>query len=234
MSAEKKDRFSCLIPGEPIWPEDYGLTPGHCLDVLQGSYDIPWWPESPPTILDIGANVGAFTRWASYRWPNCSIHAYEPEPNNFKLLRRTVKELPGSCGVYLNECAVADGKGRVTLANYGYNCGEFTICQPVTDRPPVGAVEVEVRAAHDLPSAHIIKIDAEGAERAIIEDLVASGKINATSAIMFEYHADTVGEALKQLLIANGFSLVGEHRIGDNRGEHQFMRTQLLEQLYPS
>lgn len=233
MSDEKKDRFSCLIPGEPVWPADHGLTETHCLDVLQGSYDIPWWPESPPTILDIGANVGAFTRWASYRWPNCSIHSYEPEPNNFKLLRKTVKDLPGSAGVYLNECAVANGKGRAILANYGYNCGEFTICKPETDRPAKGEVDVEVRAAHDLPSAHIIKIDVEGAERAIIEDLVASGRINSCSAIMFEYHADPAGEGLRQLLIANGFILVGEHKICENRGEYQFMRSQLLDQLYP-
>ncbi len=76
-----------------LWPFEYlrpGLPHDHCADVLNGSYDVPFNPPIAPTILDLGANIGAFTRWAAERWPRCTIHCYEPHPANFALLTETV------------------------------------------------------------------------------------------------------------------------------------------------
>lgn len=53
---------------EPLWPESFlspDLGPDHCRDVLEGCYDVPF--NHSPKVIDIGANVGAFARWAKKR-----------------------------------------------------------------------------------------------------------------------------------------------------------------------
>ncbi|WGE30901.1 hypothetical protein PHA77_18075 (plasmid) [Edwardsiella tarda] len=44
----------------------------------------------PTTILDIGANIGAFALRAHQEWPDAYIACYEPMPNNVQLLRQHV------------------------------------------------------------------------------------------------------------------------------------------------
>ena len=60
----------------------------HLDKVLAGEYDLPptlLWSRAPETVLDIGANVGAFTAWARAMWPEARIDAYEPVPENCEL-----------------------------------------------------------------------------------------------------------------------------------------------------
>lgn len=232
----KRDRFSIVEEGVALWPPEYlskTLAPDHCADVLRGSYDIPWWPSEPPVILDIGANVGAFVRWAVKRWPGCTLHAYEPEPGNFKLLLETVRTLGLKECIHIRNQAVDREAKFATLANYAWNCGEFSLYKQETGREPSGAVEVEVIAAASLPIADIIKIDAEGSETAIIPALAASGALAHVSAVMFEYHNADDGLNLRIGLELNGFELVGENILAPHRGELQFMRKTLLQKLYP-
>lgn len=235
MTPEKKDRFSIVNKDDPLWPEEYHsatLAPGHCRDVLMGSYDIPWWPEKPPIILDIGANVGAFIRWAVQRWPDCTIHAYEPEPNNFRLLKATCARLQNVGQLYLNNVAIDRNQGTAILKNFGHNCGEFSL-YPMPGETPKGDVEVDVKAAKDLPVADIIKIDAEGAEAVILPALRACGKLDTVGAVMVEYHNEQDGKDIQGGLELAGFELIGSHVMAQHRGELQFMRTKLLEKLYP-
>jgi hypothetical protein len=44
----------------------------------------------PRLIIDLGANVGFFGAFASERWPNAQIVAYEPDPSNAAVHARTV------------------------------------------------------------------------------------------------------------------------------------------------
>jgi len=42
--------------------------------ILAGGYDIPMLElKGELKILDIGANVGAFSMWAAQKWPGCQI-----------------------------------------------------------------------------------------------------------------------------------------------------------------
>lgn len=221
--------FSILTADEPLWPEDFLsdkpgtlLQPRHCEDVLRGSYDVPFDPATPPVILDIGANVGAFTRWAVRRWPGATVHAYEPAPENFARLERTVAALPGgpTMGrVFVSQLAVFDQEGQANLAPKGYNCGEYGLSEPAN-----GSVVVSVMHARDLPRADILKIDTEGAEGQIIDALYEAGRLHEFSAIMMEYHADYQAEQLIACLTDNGFDLYEQNSHGQHRGEIKFLR----------
>jgi FkbM family methyltransferase len=225
------DRFSIVEEGKPNWPEEYMARLGsqkHCEDVLAGSYDIPWWPEKAPVILDIGANVGAFTRWAAKRWPGCIIHAYEPHPDNFALLEKTAAATDTIGCIYLHRQAVLNENGKKILFNPAHNCGEFSFYRQGTDRPIHGEVEVEVIDGKDLPKADILKMDCEGSEGAILTQLYNSNRLGEFSAIMLEYHNEQDGINIRNGLEFNGFTLVGEHVPFPNRGELQFLRNDLV------
>jgi len=44
-----------------------------------------------PRILDVGANIGLFGVFAKGRWPEARITAFEPDPDNFRVLDLTVR-----------------------------------------------------------------------------------------------------------------------------------------------
>jgi len=69
----------------------------HLKKVLEGEYDIPLTEadveNEPLTVLDIGANCGAFTVFAKLKWPNCHVTAYEPLFANYTFFRFNTQRL---------------------------------------------------------------------------------------------------------------------------------------------
>lgn len=221
--------FSILPEGiEVLWPEDYGVHPRHCADVLAGSYDIPFDPEKPPVILDVGANVGAFTKWAAYRWPGSTIFSYEPYPNNFKLLTRTVESVKDLAHIGLNQVAVSDKGGNMVLKFHSeaMNCGEWSLN---TGGTPKDTVNVDVIPALDLPKADILKIDTEGAEAQILESM--KYRLHEFSAVMLEIHSASWVVPITGLLRIAGFSIISKEVKfnSENRVEMKFLKTNLIK-----
>lgn len=207
-----------------VWPDGYCLPDDHCRDVLSGSYDVPFSPATPPVILDLGANVGAFVRWAVKRWPGCTIHAYEPQPSNFALLKRTVEIYGAGHEIHLNRLAVADKTGTFRLFKAGINCGEWSFMRTSPDNV---SVLVKAIAARDLPKADILKIDTEGAEVMILRSLVS--RLHEFSVVMLECHGAPVVNPIKMVLDNSGFALTGENRIAEHRVELRFVKRELLK-----
>ena len=212
------------------WPDEFiaaGIELDHCDDVLAGCYDVPFDPDTPPTILDLGANVGAFVRWAAVRWPGCKIHAYEPAPANFALLLKTIAALPpGAATVEPHEQAVfnEDRKMHLFLAKEGLNCGSHSFFNLGQCQRPT-AVEVDVIAAAKLPQADILKLDVEGSELYILLALRETGRLREFSAVMLEYHSEILGLSARELMRSAGFTLTGEKYHEKQRGELRYVRT---------
>ena len=214
-----------------LWPDDYGLHPDHCRDVLEGgSYDVPWSPETPPVILDVGANVGAFTRWAAARWPGCTIHAYEPHPGNFALLKRTIEGLEDDCWFYPYPLAVLDKAGTRTLKFHSeaLNCGEWSLNSSGGSKD---SVEVRVIPATDLPRADILKLDTEGAEMEILSSL--KHRLHEFSAVMMEIHNAAWVDPICDVLQIAGFAVIAkEEKFGSkNRVECKFLKHGLRQKI---
>lgn len=224
--------FSILRPNQAAWPKSYGLPENHCRDVLEGSYDVPYNPTGPITVLDLGANVGAFTRWALQRWPQSTVYAFEPEPKNFRDLMDTVAQMVlvnktvASERVSLHNVAVAGHACRATLQAGEFNCGEWSLMMPEVEGRE--RVEVDVIAATDLPRADVLKLDVEGCEGAILAALQMAGRMSEFSAVMMETHCDDWIAPIKANMNKSGFTLTGEGRPYPNRAELKFVRTDLL------
>jgi hypothetical protein len=226
--------FSILHPNQAAWPKSYGLPENHCRDVLEGSYDCPYNPTTPPVVLDLGANVGAFTRWAVKRWPGATVHAYEPCPANFALLEKTAEHIRAMqwegasdvATIVLHKQAVAGHACRATLQAGEFNCGEWSLVMPeVAGREKV---EVDVISALELPKADVLKADTEGCEFLILATLDHAKRLPEFSCIMLETHSDNDVPVIKLNLARVGFTLVGESHPSPQRAELKFVRADLL------
>jgi len=210
----------------PLWPADYGVASDHCQEVLAGSYDVPFNPATPPVILDVGANIGAFVLWSVERWPGCTIHAYEPHPNNFALLQRTVADFAPGEKVTCYNVAVGAQSGTERMANPGVNCGEW--CLTRADDEKRETITVEVISAATLPKADILKIDVEGLEIEILATFDEE-RSREFSAIMLEVHCADWIEPLTQKLKQFGFTLTKSNRLFHHRCEMNFVKSKLLK-----
>lgn len=208
---------------QALWPADYGVSPDHCGDVLRGSYDIPLEFKTPPVILDLGANVGAFAVWASKRWQGAEIHCYEPHPGTFKLLWKTIeREKLENCIPY--DQGVHEVAKRCKIFSGPNNIGEASVLQ----KWDTDSFEIDLIAAKDLPDADILKMDTEGCEALILKGLIDSNRLKKLSAVMMETHGPADQEWIMGKLAENGFTLTNRNQWHANRAELCYVRTDLL------
>lgn len=182
---------------------DEAIRP-HLEKVMAGEYDVPIRADRRLTVLDIGANAGAFALWAAKKWPGCLVYAYEPHPVTFDLLQRNASFAPQQ--IVPIEAGIGVGSGYRQLFEGANNSGEATIfpgneCSSGTSRL------VEIRHPNTLPHADILKIDAEGVEPEIIEELLRDGR--EFIAVMFEYHRLDDRRRIDRML--NDYVLTGAH-----------------------
>lgn len=155
------------------------------------------FPFVPKTILDIGANIGAFTKHVQTIWPQASVIACEPMPFNVVHLRKNslpnttiisaaIRKESGIDNIYIGDNFVTGG-----FVDFGRQLKETLL--------------VECLTAKELPSCELIKIDTEGCEVEILTNL----NLDNTKAILLEYHSEDDCTVIKQFLNSN-FDLVKE------------------------
>ncbi|MBW3663704.1 MAG: FkbM family methyltransferase [Actinobacteria bacterium] len=142
-----------------------------------------------------------YQRW---RHPTCHIIALEPNPDAFALLRRNVDD-NGLAEVELHPHAAGATSAQVELhiprGEDVYGVTDNSL-RASTERPPAGVASVAitvpcVRLSDVLPArVDLPKLDVEGAESEIVEELVASGGISAVDRVVLEH---TVGDSMAEL-----------------------------------
>jgi FkbM family methyltransferase len=127
------------------------------------------------TFLDIGANIGLTTIPVA-RNPRVVCHAFEPDPENFELLRENIRSNVGT-NVQLHNLALFSDAAPLTLALSAENRGNHMVRPGMSDQSSPHVPERHRRtitvpgacldemwdpATIEMPLA--IKIDAEGSE----------------------------------------------------------------------
>jgi len=185
-------------------------------EVLLGEYDLDY-RHPAPTVLDIGANVGAFAIWAVHRWPGATVHCYEPLPDNFAMLQANVAHLGGQ--VQLHNVAIGD-PSHTKLFLGQHNCGEGSFFQ--LGEQLAEYVEVVTEPASVLPPADIVKIDTEGAELEILSGIQHID----FDVVLLEYHSDALRRAVDQLLA--DYVLLGASVHSYERGVLKYVHKRLF------
>jgi len=131
-------------------------------------------------VIDLGANVGEVCEYFIPK--RAIIHAYEPNPYAFELLKKRVGKYEN---IKLIPAAVSNYNGTSSLfLHKNHNEGEVHFSQASSlqaEKNNVSAdgVEVEVQDIKDVLSRadHIklIKIDIEGGEYDIMDEILAQG-----------------------------------------------------------
>lgn len=134
----------------------------------------------PDQVVDIGANIGTTTIDLLSRLPNACAVAFEPDPDNFCLLRQNLIGNDLSDRVTVHRAALSDADGVLTLERNPGNPGDYRV--RVGDSPgrygeeqwnteTVSAWRLDTlveRGVITLDKATLLWIDAQGHEAHIL------------------------------------------------------------------
>ena len=161
-----------------------------------------------PLILDAGANIGLATLYFKYRYPNAEVHAFEPDEANFEYLRQNV-EANHLKDVHLHKVALSDQPGELKLyTRRDVKGGDIGVSINKDFRANFHKADdiVEFRVPAELLSRYVdrpvdmFKLDVEGAEELILQDMDATDKLRQVKQITMEYHQVPNGNPLSAVL----------------------------------
>lgn len=162
-------------------------------------------PHNDPVILDCGSNIGISVLFFKKIFPSARILAFEPDPATFALLQKNIdaNTLPN---VIAHQIALSDQDGEITFYNDPSSPGN--LCMSIDpNRMSKASVTVPTKRLSSFIDREIdyAKIDVEGAEHMVMDDLISSGKLLRIKQLFIEYHhhikdnEDRLGGMLKAL-----------------------------------
>jgi len=190
--------------------------------VLEGEYDVTFFcsPETQVTVIDIGANVGAFAIWALKKWNPVDIYCYEPLKSNFNQLINNILHLPPTNTRFsLINKAVEAPSNKLFLDRVSTASSSFyeLSCNGITE----DFEEIENLPARDLPDCTILKVDTEGCELQILTKYLETHE-NHPAVIEFEYHREQDRKDLDVLLYNYHYHLSSGFIISSVQGTFKY------------
>lgn len=146
-----------------------------------------------PCIIDVGANIGISVLYFKFVHPNAKIFAFEPLAANYAVLEKNVRE-NGFTDVTLFNYGLGDSSisgekiyGRGHVATFDTDIIEFHKNR-TNDFSEVTTVELRKasESIRDFGKIDLLKLDVEGSEDAILEDV--DEMISSIDNFAVEYH----------------------------------------------
>ena len=159
-------------------------------------------------VLDIGANIGLYSLWASKNNGRCSIYSFEPNPDTYSRLERNIK-LNDFNNIFPYQLAVASQTG---LSHFR-KC-QNTWVSGITSSEAKDTIEVKTISLDEFVNDNsidlvdLIKIDVEGSEFSVLKGSINTLKI--TRRVILEYHSKELQRNCLCFLRTNGFEVVYE------------------------
>jgi FkbM family methyltransferase len=166
-------------------------------------------------VVDVGANIGAFTIFAA-QWAK-KIFSFEPEPENFRLLCSNI-ELNGLKNVTPLRMAIAKKRGKQDfhIAEKQHSGAHSFFLHHYEKEIEVKTLSIEdLIEQESLAKIHFLKLDCEGTEVEIIEGLsLETAKKIEQIALEFHQINDYSAEDIMGKLTMLGFDV----RSGEKEG----------------
>lgn len=153
-------------------------------------------PRDGDAILDLGANVGLFSRWVLHQAPRAQIVAFEPFPENVAMLRRNVAGHGSRVTVYPFAVGGRSGESMMTEedGSISHRLGASGSGPTVKVVTLSEALDLSHSAAVDL-----VKMDIEDSEHDIFAEPLAPKVLRRVKHFAIEYH-DILRPGTLQLL----------------------------------
>ena len=151
-------------------------------------------------VVDVGANIGLHTlNMARIVGNTGRVFAFEPEPSNFKILKKNVK-INNYQNIILEQKAIGDKHGKITLYQSGSNPGKHRIFPQTKDA--TGQVQVDYTSldkyfidSNLVDKINFIKIDVEGLEFGVLKGMENILNKSKKIKILFEMMPENTIEA---------------------------------------
>ena len=171
-----------------------------------------------PLIIDGGSNIGLATLYFKWLYPQSQIYCFEPDPETFKILLINIKQNHLK-DISAYNVALWEKKGRIDFFVDLLNPGWLTM-SAFYNRLPKNKIKVKsVCLSQYLKKKKIdfLKLDIEGAENNVIEELLRNNVLGSIDQMQIEYHYDIESDSgglslLIQSLLKAGFKFsFGSH-----------------------
>jgi FkbM family methyltransferase len=148
--------------------------------------------QRPGTVVDIGANIGFFTLYAKWLWPECTVYSFEPAPENYHYLQHNIQN-SGKSDITAYNLAVTDGRQETINFFLKEHSGSHSIfsdisSHEVTVKSSIAIPTISLEKILELTKQRIdfMKIDCEGCEWEILTN--SSNLLGQVRYIAMEYH----------------------------------------------
>ncbi|MHA2105420.1 MAG: FkbM family methyltransferase [Candidatus Hodarchaeales archaeon] len=160
-------------------------------------------------IVDIGANIGVYSVYASLMGKNNKIFAYEPVIDNFNVLQENIQLNNSEENIVAFNLGVSSQKEKRKL--FLIDAVEHTL---IEKNETQNFIEIECVSLNDiieennLPKIDLLKMDCEGAEYEILYN-TAKENLQKIQEIRMEFHVvkDHDVHSLAKYLEENGFKV---------------------------
>ncbi len=156
--------------------------------------------------IDCGANIGVSLLYIKLMAPRARVKCFEPNPAALTLLNKNIEANGWQNDVIVYPYALGKTKGRVEFfvdrddaSSYGASLSKY-----LASRRPLNSFLVDIVCLSDYITGLIdfLKIDIEGAEFDVLEDLIETNKMRDISQIQLEhhYHPEFFKKSLDEML----------------------------------
>ena len=168
-----------------------------------------------PYIIDCGSNIGMATLFFNKAYSNATIIAFEPDPQTFAALQKNITDNHLTNVTAINK-ALLDKQGTINFPQYdgfaGYPGMSLYIQNAAQSPKKFVPIPTDQLSRYIDRPVDLIKIDVEGAEGAIINDLDQAKKFSFINEMIIEYHIretqpnESLGSII-QILERNNFDV---------------------------
>ena len=177
--------------------------------------------KKSPLIVDCGSHIGISILYFKKLYPDAKIYSFEPDKENFYLLKKNVEE-NNLKNIFLNNFALSNFKGKSYFYGHFHGSGNDTCGNTLNplwgEREGFEKQKINVERLSDflkkkkIKKIDFLKLDVEGVEKEVIEDI--KPLLQNVDKLTLEYHllknSKEGLKRIKKVLKEEGFVVKGE------------------------
>jgi FkbM family methyltransferase len=150
-----------------------------------------------PFIVDCGSNIGMSVLYFKKRFPQSSILAFEPDAVSFDLLQHNISN-NNLDNVKVFNIALSDLDGEAILYKKARSINSSLM--PTIPNESGQTVITRKLSGFINSRVNFLKIDTEGAEEKIVNDLISNNIMTLISGLKIEYHTRLAGKTAENFI----------------------------------